>query len=159
MNSLIKKIINPIQLIKAYRFHKNQKKHVKSSQDLELKLYSKIIKTDMLHESFWSSVKRNPSTAFLALISLVYGKAALKDRLSATSDVDVTILPYNRSVIKYIEEHRLEGGKSILITGSSQIYADKVSEYLKLFDGAYGTRDGSNLTGKAKRDFIHDFLG
>jgi beta-phosphoglucomutase-like phosphatase (HAD superfamily) len=43
-----------------------------------------LIKTDMLHESFWSSVKRNPSTAFLALISLVYGKAALKDRLSAT---------------------------------------------------------------------------
>jgi len=69
-----------------------------------------LIKTDMLHESFWSSVKRNPTTAFLALTSLVYGKAALKERLSATSDVDVTILPYNRSVINYIEEHRLEGG-------------------------------------------------
>ncbi len=118
-----------------------------------------LIKTDMLHESFWSSVKRNPSTAFLALISLVYGKAALKDRLSATSDVNVATLPYNRSVIKYIEEHRLEGGKSVLITGSSQAYADKVSGYLKLFDEAYGTRDGNNLTGKAKRDFIHDFLG
>lgn len=118
-----------------------------------------LIKTDMLHESFWSSVKRNPSTAFLALISLVYGKAALKDRLSATSDVDVATLPYNQSVIKYIEEHRLEGGKSVLITGSSQAYADKVSGYLKLFDEAYGTRDGNNLTGKAKRDFIHDFLG
>jgi len=118
-----------------------------------------LIKTDMLHESFWSSVKRNPYTAFLALISLVYGKAALKDRLSATSDVDVTTLPYNQSVIKYIEEHRLEGGKSVLITGSSQAYADKVSGYLKLFDEAYGTRDGNNLTGKAKRDFIHDFLG
>jgi 4-hydroxybenzoate polyprenyltransferase len=62
-------------------------------------------------------------------------------------------------VIKYIEEHRLEGGKSVLITGSSQVYADKVSGYLKLFDEAYGTRDGNNLTGKAKRDFIHDFLG
>jgi len=118
-----------------------------------------LIKTDMLHESFWSSVKRNPYTAFLALISLVYGKAALKDRLSATSDVDVTTLPYNQSVIKYIEEHRLEGGKSVLITGSSQAYADKVSGYLKLFDEAYGTRYGNNLTGKAKRDFIHDFLG
>jgi len=118
-----------------------------------------LIKTDMLHESFWSSVKRNPYTAFLALISLVYGKAALKDRLSATSDVAVTTLPYNQSVIKYIEEHRLEGGKSVLITGSSQAYADKVSGYLKLFDEAYGTRDGNNLTGKAKRDFIHDFLG
>ena len=62
MNSLIKKIINPIQLIKAYRFHKNQKKHVKSSQDLELNLYSKIIKTDMLHYGYFNNIDIEPES-------------------------------------------------------------------------------------------------
>jgi len=62
MNLLIKKIINPIQLIKAYRFHKNQKKHIKSSQDLELKLYSKIIKTDMLHYGYFDNIDIEPDS-------------------------------------------------------------------------------------------------
>ena len=48
MKLLIKKLINPIELIRAYKFHKKQKKHIKSSQDLELMLYSKIIKTDKI---------------------------------------------------------------------------------------------------------------
>ena len=56
MKSLIKKLINPIELIRAYKFHKKQKKHIKSSQDLELKLYSKIIKTDMLHYGYFDDI-------------------------------------------------------------------------------------------------------
>ena len=56
MKSLIKKLINPVELIKAYRFHKNQKKHIKVSQDLELMLYSKIIKTDMLHYGYFYDI-------------------------------------------------------------------------------------------------------
>jgi len=56
MKSLIKKLINPIELIKAYRFHKNQKKHIKASEDLELMLYSKIIKSDMLHYGHFNDI-------------------------------------------------------------------------------------------------------
>ena len=56
MKSLIKKLINPIELIRAYKFHKKQKKHIKSYQDLELKLYSKIIKTDMLHYGYFDDI-------------------------------------------------------------------------------------------------------
>ena len=56
MKSLIKKLINPVELIKAYRFHKNQKKNIKVSQDLELMLYSKIIKTDMLHYGYFYDI-------------------------------------------------------------------------------------------------------
>ena len=43
MKSLIKKIINPLELIRAYQFHKNESNHIKASKDLELMLYSKII--------------------------------------------------------------------------------------------------------------------
>ena len=56
MKLLIKKLINPIELFKAYKFHKKQKKHIKSSKDLELMLYSKIIKTDMLHYGYFDDI-------------------------------------------------------------------------------------------------------
>ena len=62
MKSLIKKLINPIELIKAYQFHKKQKKHIKSSQDLELMLYSKIIKTDMLHYGYFNDINIQPDS-------------------------------------------------------------------------------------------------
>ena len=55
MNSIIKKIINPIELLKALRFHMSQKAHKKSSEDLELLLYSKIIKNDMLHYGYFKN--------------------------------------------------------------------------------------------------------
>ena len=45
--SFIKKLFNPFELIRAFRFDKKQKKHKKSSQDLELMLYSKIIRNDI----------------------------------------------------------------------------------------------------------------
>ena len=53
MSSLIKKIINPVELIRAFRFHKKQKAQKKSSEDLELMLYSKIIRNDMLHYGYF----------------------------------------------------------------------------------------------------------
>ncbi len=56
MKSLLKKLINPIELIKAYRFGKKQSKHIKASEDLELMLYSKIIKNDMLHYGYFDNI-------------------------------------------------------------------------------------------------------
>ena len=51
--SIIKKFINPIELIRAFKFHKKHKNHKKSSEDLELMLYSKIIRNDMLHYGYF----------------------------------------------------------------------------------------------------------
>ena len=56
MKSVLKKLINPIELVKAYRFHKQQSKHIKSSEDLELMLYSKIIRNDMLHYGYFEDI-------------------------------------------------------------------------------------------------------
>ena len=62
MKSLIKKIINPLELIRAYQFHKNESNHIKASKDLELMLYSKIITNDMLHYGYFEDVDVDPET-------------------------------------------------------------------------------------------------
>ena len=54
--NIIAKILNPLELYRAYRFHKNQKKHIKSSEDQELMLYSKIISNDMLHYGYFDDI-------------------------------------------------------------------------------------------------------
>ena len=60
--SIIKKIINPIELIRAFRFHKKHKNHKKSSEDLELMLYSKIIRNDMLHYGYFDNPDIEPDS-------------------------------------------------------------------------------------------------
>ena len=59
MKSVLKKIINPLELIRAYRFHKKESTHIKSSEDLELMLYSKIIRNDMLHYGYFDDININ----------------------------------------------------------------------------------------------------
>ena len=54
--NILTKILNPLELFRAYRFHKNQKKHIKSSEDQELMLYSNIISNDMLHYGYFEDV-------------------------------------------------------------------------------------------------------
>ncbi len=60
MKSVLKKLINPIELFKAYMFHKKGTNHIKSSEDLELMLYSRIIRNDMLHYGYFEDTKIEP---------------------------------------------------------------------------------------------------
>lgn len=50
--------LNPINWIKARRFARQQKQFDKSSFDLELYLYSKILKNDMLHYGYFDDIPK-----------------------------------------------------------------------------------------------------
>ncbi len=62
MKKTILKFINPISLIKARSYQKKNSKYEKSSYDLELYLYSKILKNDMLHYGYFEDVNIEPET-------------------------------------------------------------------------------------------------
>ena len=54
-----------------------------------------LLKTDMLFESFWSSLAQDWRNPFRAALASLNGKAALKRYLAESSQVDVTTLPYD----------------------------------------------------------------
>lgn len=56
MKKEISDCLNPINWFKAYQFHKQNACYNKSSYDLELFLYSKILKNDMLHYGYFEDV-------------------------------------------------------------------------------------------------------
>ncbi len=53
-------LLNPIEWLKAFSFHKKNSKYKKSSYDLELYLYSKMLKNDMLHYGYFEDININP---------------------------------------------------------------------------------------------------
>lgn len=54
--SPITPFINPIEWVRAYRFNKQNAKFDKSSYDLELYLYSKILNNNMLHWGYFEDI-------------------------------------------------------------------------------------------------------
>ena len=111
----------------------------KTDQILTVDLDGTLIRSDMLHETFWSAFSRDWRTPFRALRALFSGKAALKAFLSGASEIDVTRLPYNDVVIDYIKTFRASGGRTILATACNQDIAQDIAGHLTLFDEVHGS--------------------
>ncbi|MEX0279235.1 MAG: UbiA family prenyltransferase [Ruegeria sp.] len=118
-----------------------------------------LIASDMLHETFWASLSQDWRTLFKAPAALLRGRAALKNALQATAEVDATALPYNQAVIGYIKAARDTGQKVALVTASDQRIADQIADHLGLFDEVYGSDGRTNLKGEEKARFLQQRYG
>ena len=131
----------------------------KTDQILTVDLDGTLIRSDMLHETFWSAFSRDWRTPFRALRALFSGKAALKAFLSGASEIDVTRLPYNDVVIDYIKTFRAIGGRTILATACNQDIAQDIAGHLTLFDEVHGSDASHNLKGQNKALFLSSRFG
>lgn len=113
-----------------------------------------LLRSDILYECFWSAFGSDWRSPFTSLLALMSGRARLKAHLAHAARLDVTTLPYDPTVIAYVEAWRLGGGRTALVTASDQTIADQVAGYLGLFDEAYGSDGLVNLKGAAKADFL-----
>ena len=131
----------------------------KTDQILTVDLDGTLIRSDMLHETFWSAFSRDWRTPFRALRALFSGKAALKAFLSGASEIDVTRLPYNDAVLDYIKTFRASGGRTILATACNQDIAQDIAGHLTLFDEVHGSDASHNLKGQNKALFLSSRFG
>lgn len=66
--SNITPFLNPIEWFKAYKFHKANAKFDKSQYDLELFLYSRILKNNMLHYGYFEDPDIQPEDISLKMV-------------------------------------------------------------------------------------------
>ena len=126
-----------------------------------------LLRSDMLHESFWSALARDPGTVGAAMGALARGRAALKAALAERAAIVPATLPYEPRVIARIEAWRAGGGRTALVTASDLRLAQSVADHLGLFDEVHGTAAGVNLKGSAKAAFLtarfgargYDYIG
>ncbi|MFY0673299.1 MAG: methyltransferase domain-containing protein [Bacteroidia bacterium] len=60
IGKLVLPLINPFKWIKAGKWKRNQPKYERAKGDLELKLYSKLLNTDMLHYGYFDDPNTDP---------------------------------------------------------------------------------------------------
>ena len=106
------------------------KRRTDLKKNLVVDLDHTLLKSDMLHESFWSALSGNMNTLLLSIFYIMRDKAALKYYLSLKTHNDPEILPYNQEVISYILSFKKQGRRTALVIAPNQSLADQVAKHL-----------------------------
>ena len=126
---------------------------------LAVDLDGTLLRSDMMHESFWSAFGSDWRSPFRAVAALARGRAQLKRYLADAGHVDVTTLPYDETVIDYVKAWRVPGGRTALVTASDAALAEAVAAHLGIFDEVHGSDGARNLKGENKARFLEDRFG
>ena len=118
-----------------------------------------LVSTDMLYESFWSAFSKDWTVLIKSFFWLLKGKANLKNNLYIVSNIDVTNLPYNNEVIDLIKKYKKKSTHIALVTATNQNMANKIANYLNIFDEVKGSTNKINLQGKLKANFLKNRYG
>jgi hypothetical protein len=106
---------------------------------LVVDLNKTLILTDTLHESLAKLLFSDPVAAFLALPSILQGRAAFKARIAEQVALDVSCLPFRTSLLDLLRREKARGRSIHLITAAHQKTADAVAAHLDLFDSVTGS--------------------
>jgi 4-hydroxybenzoate polyprenyltransferase len=118
-----------------------------------------LIESDLLEESCFAFLIKNPLRIFKLLKWLIHGKANLKQNIAKHIDINASTLPYNQQVVSLIKVEREKGRKIILATASHMRYAKKIGAHLKCFDQIFATEGNINLSAHNKSTKLVEKLG
>lgn len=121
-----------------------------SLRPLVVDLDGTLIYTDMLHEHAIRLLRDKPHLFFAIPFWLFRGKAFLKRKLANHVDVSVSFLPFNQSLIKFLQSQKASGRKLVLCTASDLTTANSISNHLNLFDEVIASDGVNNLSGVNK---------
>src|SRR5438477_3552392 len=112
-----------------------------SNVPLVVDLDGSLTRTDLLYESFFSSIKNGVGHHWSTFRALRRGKAALKAHLAGASAIDYALLPFNSEVVELIREARSQGRPVYLATASNRRHADAIAEHFGFFEGVFSSDD------------------
>jgi 4-hydroxybenzoate polyprenyltransferase len=123
------------------------------SRPLVVDLDGTLIRSDILIESGFAYLKAAPHRFYEPLLWLARGgKPGLKAGLADATNLDVTVLPYDATVVEWLKTERDAGRSLVLATASHERYAQAISAHLGLFDQTFASNDTVNLSSHKKRE-------
>jgi hypothetical protein len=109
-----------------------------------------LLREDVTEKAFKAYVKNSFCNVFRAFFWILRGRAYLKQKLAESVELDAASLKYNKKFLEFVLNKKKEGHKIFLATACSRIYADKVADYLGIFDGVFASDERTNLRAEAK---------
>ena len=118
-----------------------------------------LVKSDTLVDSLLGLIRTHPRRLFGLPRSLLKGKAAFKAYVTESVSLDVPHLPYNRAVLRFLQQEHRNGRQIFLATGADVRLAERVAAHLGIFTGVLGSDGSTNLTGSRKLAALRSRLG
>jgi 4-hydroxybenzoate polyprenyltransferase len=127
---------------------------------LAVDLDGTLIAADLLWETLFALIKKNPVCLFLIPIWLISGgKAKLKNEVAQRVAIKPELLPYRAAVLAYLREQKAAGRTLILATASPRAYGEQIAAHLGIFSSVIASSETKNLRSKAKRDALVALYG
>ena len=118
-----------------------------------------LLATDSLWESVLALVKSKPFVPFLFPLWLLKGKAGFKHEVARRVVLDVSLLPYRKDVLAFLDGEKKMGRQIILATAADRSIAVNVAARLQVFSDVLATDGSVNLSGCMKLDAIERHSG
>lgn len=127
---------------------------------LAVDLDGTLIATDLLWESLFLLLRKNPLFLFVVPLWLVTGgPARLKIEIASRVDIDATLLPYRTTLVERLRRERAAGRQVVLATGTPRKFAEAVAEHLGIFDRVIATDGPNNITSERKKARLVEAYG
>jgi 4-hydroxybenzoate polyprenyltransferase/phosphoserine phosphatase len=130
-----------------------------ASVPLVVDLDGTLTSTDTLVESVIKLLKLSPLYLLALPLWLLKGRAQFKHAIAQRVSLAPELLPYRESLLEYIRQERASGRRIILATAAHRSIADKVSEFLGVFDAVLASDANCNLKGQRKLQAIKQYVG
>lgn len=127
-------------------------------EPLVVDLDGTLVGSDLLVESAFAHVGKNPLAIFSLLSALRRGRAALKNAIAAETSIDVAHLPYDERVLELIAEARAEGREIHVASASNERYVSAVAAHVGA-DGWFASDATTNLSGERKARRLVEVFG
>lgn len=118
-----------------------------------------LLRSDLLVETAFRRLGRDPGAIVGMLQSLSDGRAALKHFLCAGGECAPETLPYDKTILSMIRLAHLAGRSVYLASGSHEDMVKAVADHLGIFSGYFATTSSVNLSGRAKAERLVEEFG
>ena len=118
-----------------------------------------LVKSDTLIDSTLLLARKHPAALLQIPGWLRQGKAALKQHITASVQLDVVHLPYNRELLQYLEQQHATGRAIYLATAADTALAQRIADHLGLFAGVLASDGATNLAGANKLAAFRERFG
>jgi len=118
-----------------------------------------LVKSDTLVDSLLVLLRKRPAQLIKLPGRVLQGRAAFKAFVTESVSLDVTHLPYNQALLKFLQHEHARGRDLYLATGADVRLARRVADHLGIFAGVLGSDGATNLTGNKKLETLRSRLG
>ncbi|MGA7859805.1 MAG: UbiA family prenyltransferase [Terracidiphilus sp.] len=132
---------------------------VESPRPLCVDLDGTLVKSDTFFDALFQFACKQPLQLWRIPLWLAGGRARLKIEVAGRAPLDVARLPYNGTLLRYLQSQRREGRSIYLTTGADATLANRVAAHLGIFDGVLATEGTTNLTSGRKLARLKERFG